>query len=176
MKILAFAASSSSNSINLVLAQYAANLIEGAAVEFLDLNDFEMPIFSEDREKENGHPKEAQLFLEKIAQSDALIISFAEHNGNFTAAYKNLFDWCSRVNRKVYQNKPTLVLSTSPGARGGATVLDLALNSLPRFSADIKASLSIPSFYENMKFEPEIRMNEELKSELLQSLQLLLND
>jgi chromate reductase, NAD(P)H dehydrogenase (quinone) len=174
IKILAFAATNSSRSINLALARYAASLVEGAIVDTLDLNDFEMPIFSEDREKKIGHPSEAKVFLEKIAQADALIIAFAEHNGNFTAAYKNLFDWCSRVNREVYQNKPTLILSTSPGARGGISVLELALDSLPRFSADVKASLSVPSYYQNLNLEQGPIVSEDINDKLFDALKLLL--
>ena len=59
-----------------------------------------MLIFSEDTEKENGQAEGAKAFLAEIAQADALIISFAEHNGSYTAAYKNLFDWSSRIERK----------------------------------------------------------------------------
>ena len=78
MKILAFAASSSSNSINKKLVTYAASLIEDAEIEILDINDYEMPLFSEDREKELGQPDAATRFFNKIGAADALIISFAE--------------------------------------------------------------------------------------------------
>ena len=63
MKLLAFAASSSSKSINKQLVTYAASLVEDADVEVLDLNDYELPLFSEDREKELGHPDLAKAFL-----------------------------------------------------------------------------------------------------------------
>lgn len=61
MNILAFAASSSRKSINKQLVTYAASIlkseiISGAEVEIIDLNDFEMPIYSIDREEENGIP------------------------------------------------------------------------------------------------------------------------
>lgn len=46
MKIIAFGASPSKNSINKKLATYAATLFENAEVEVLDLNDFQMPIFT----------------------------------------------------------------------------------------------------------------------------------
>lgn len=146
MKVLAFAASNESQSINRALATYAAGLIEGAMVEGLNVHDFELPIFSKDRELKLGQPDLAKAFLAKIAEADAIIISFAEHNGGYSAAYKNLFDWASRIDRKVYQNKPAVFLSTSPGPGGGARVLDLALNSAPQFGADVKGSLSVPSF------------------------------
>ena len=51
MKITAFAASSSRNSINKALVTYASGLLQGADVQILDLNDFELPLFSIDKEK-----------------------------------------------------------------------------------------------------------------------------
>lgn len=54
MKVIAFAASSSKESINKQLVTYAANLIENAEVEVLDLNDYELPLFSVDKEKRIG--------------------------------------------------------------------------------------------------------------------------
>ena len=149
MKIVAFAASNSSQSINRALASYAAHLIPGAEVDLLDLNDFEMPIFSEDRERQSGQPPAAGAFLARIAAADALVISYAEHNGSFSAAYKNVVDWASRVSRKVFQQKPTLMLATSPGAGGGSSVLALAERSAPSMGAELVATVSVPSFHDH---------------------------
>ena len=146
--VVAFAASSSINSINKQLVTYAASLLNDAQVEILDLNDYEMPLFSVDREADVGHPELAQKFFALIGDCDGVIISLAEHNGNYSAAYKNLFDWASRIDPKVYQNKPVVLLATSPGGRGGKGVLEIALNSMPRYAAEIKASLSVPVFYD----------------------------
>lgn len=168
MKILALGASNSKNSINKALATYAANLVEGAKVEILDLNDFELPIFSEDREKEIGQPKLAKNFLAKMACADAVIVSFAEHNGTYTAAFKNIFDWTSRVSRDVYQNKPVVFLATSPGQGGAANVLNVAVTSAPYFAANVVGSLSIPSFYDNFDMTTQqlkdSTLNDELKA------------
>lgn len=166
MKIIAFAASSSTKSINKKLVTYASNLVEDASTEVLDLNDYELPIFSEDKEIEIGQPELAKQFLEKIKQSDAVMISFAEHNGSYSAAYKNIFDWCSRINPKVYQNKPMVLLATSPGKGGGANVLSTAMNSIPHFDGIIKGSFSLPSFYDNFDIENNVVSNEALISEL----------
>ncbi len=166
MKVIAFAASSSRQSINKKLVTYAASLLNGVQLEILDLNDFELPLFSVDREKELGQPELAKAFFEKIGQSDAILISFAEHNGSYSAAYKNLFDWCSRINPKVFQNKPMVLLATSPGARGGSGVLDMAVNSMPRFSGDVRASLSVPSFYDNFDVENGKLSNSEIDAQL----------
>ena len=164
MKILAFAASNSKKSINKQLVTYAASLLEGAQVEVLDLNDFELPLFSVDKEQELGQPQLAQDFFARIGASDGLIISFAEHNGSYTAAYKNLFDWCSRIDQKIFQNKPVVLLSTSPGAGGAANVLATAVNSAPHFNGKLKASLSIPSFYQNFDVEKACLTNKDIQA------------
>ena len=169
MKLLAFAASNSSKSINKQLVTYAASLVEGADVEVLDLNDYELPLFSEDREKVLGHPELATAFLSRITASDALMISFAEHNGSYSAAYKNLFDWISRINPKVFQDKPMVMLATSPGARGGASVLAAANDSAQRFGGYVKASLGIPRFYENFDVERGMLRHEELNAKLIEA-------
>jgi chromate reductase, NAD(P)H dehydrogenase (quinone) len=173
MKLLAFAASSSKKSINKQLAAYAASLLEGAEVEVLDLNDYELPLYSVDKEQELGHPQLAQAFLAKIAASDAIIISFAEHNGTYSAAYKNLFDWCSRINPKVFQDKPLVLLATSPGPRGAATVLAAAVNSAPYFAGNVKASLSVPSFYENFDVELGVLKDHHLNLQLVDAMDSL---
>ena len=168
MKVLALAASNSSTSINKLLATYAAGLVPNADVEVLDLNDFEMPIFSEDKDKEKelGQPDLAKRFFQKIGEADAIIISYAEHNGSYTAAFKNVFDWTSRIDMKVYQGKPVIMLATSPGPGGAATVLAAATGSAPYFAAEVKGSLSIPSFYDNFDMEKGELKNEALAQKL----------
>ena len=166
MKILAFAATSSTKSINNQLLKYAGSLVDGAEIQMLNLNDYELPLFSEDREQELGQPELAKAFLEKIAQSDALVISFAEHNGSYTVAYKNLFDWASRINPKVFQNKNMIMLATSPGPGGAASVLATAVASAPFFNGNVKASLSVPGFYDNFDVEQGRLKNDEIDKQL----------
>lgn len=118
MKIIAFAGSPSSHSINKQLATYATSLFESGNIKVLDINDYEMPLFSLDREASIGQHPLAQAFLDKIGSADLLVISLAENNGTYSAAFKNLFDWCSRIRKDVFQEKPTLLMATSPGQRG----------------------------------------------------------
>lgn len=169
MKVVAFAASSSRQSINQQLVRYAASLIDGADVELLDINDYELPLFSEDKEKELGQPQLAHDFLAKLASAGVLLISFAEHNGSYTAAYKNLFDWCSRI-KKPYQHKSMIMLSTSPGARGGATVLQQAVNSAGHFDGDVKGSLAVPQFHQHFDVEQGCLTDAALRDALLAEL------
>lgn len=146
MKILAIGASNNPDSINQALAIYTASLISGAEVETLHIDDFEMPIFSDAREAELGQPDQARAFFSRIAAADALVVSFAEHNGTYTAAFKNLLDWVSRIDKRVFQGKPTLFLSTSPGPGGAASVLATAVNSAQFYGADLVDSVSVPNF------------------------------
>ena len=166
MKIIAFGASPSKNSINKKLATYAAHLFENGEVEVLDLNNFQMPLFSVDVEKEIGHHTLAQAFLDKIASADVLVISMAENNGNYSAAFKNIFDWCTRINAKVFQEKPMLLMATSPGAKGGANVLGIAKNAFPFYGGNIKATFSLPSFDANFDLVNRRISNPELDNQL----------
>ena len=154
MRILVFASSNSSQSINRQLANHAADVFkeefaQDAEIDRLDLNDFEMPLYSADREKEQGVPALAQQFKDRIAAADRVIVSFAEHNGHYSAAFKNLFDWASRLEGSVYQDKPMVLLATSPGGRGGSSVLAAATESAPYFGCDVRGTLSVPSFNDN---------------------------
>lgn len=147
-RIIAFAGSTSTTSINKQLVTYVANLLTNN-VKVLDLNDYKVPIYSVDVEKEIDYPKEALKFNEELETADAFVVSLAEHNGSFAAGYKNLFDWVSRKQSKVFRNKPILLLATSPGGRGGASVLNLAINLYPHMGGIVTSSFSLPNFYDN---------------------------
>ncbi len=166
MKILTFAGSNSRDSINKKLAVYASSLFDGAEVEVLDLNDFELPLFSKEREKVFGKSALATKFLEKIASADFLVLSLAENNGNYSVAFKNIFDWASRQGIKVFQQKPMLLMATSDGARGGKSVLGIAEARFPFDGAEIKGVFSLPKFSENFDVENNKISNTELDTEL----------
>ena len=166
-KILVFAGSSSKTSINKQLAVYAAQQFQNAELDILDLNDYEMPVFSVDKEKENGIHNLAHDFYNKIGTADLIVLSLAEHNGAYSSAFKNILDWASRINNKTFQQKPMLLLATSPGARGGATVLDIASKRFPFQGADVKGTFSLPTFFENFDAVHGI-INPELKNQLLE--------
>jgi len=156
LKVLAFGASNSRQSINKQLATYAAEQFAGSEINVLDLNDFEMPIYSIDRERENGIPDQAHSFQALIAASDLIIISFAEHNGSYTAAFKNLLDWTSRIGQKIWAGKPMFLLSTSPGKRGGMGVLEVAAKKAGYMGGEVVAQFSLPSFMASFQAEEGI--------------------
>lgn len=172
MKILAIGASSSSTSINRKLARFVARQVPGAEVTDLDIRDFDLPIYSADLEASDGIPTSASRFIQIIQSHDALVVSLAEHNGSYTAAFKNLYDWASRVEQKVWSGKAMLLLSTSPGARGGATVMEAAKATFPRMGADLRGTFSLPSFFENFSEDAGIT-DEKLKAELFEAIRNL---
>ena len=174
-KIVAFGASSSKNSINKELAKYAASRVSESTYEMIDLLDFEMPIYSEDREKESGIPQLAYDFYNAIGDADSIVMSLAEYNGSYTSAYKNLFDWTSRIDMKVFQGKPVLMLSTSPGPGGAQSVLAAAKASAPYFAANLIGAISLPNFFDNFDTKEGIVRDETFKQNLLSSIGQLAN-
>lgn len=162
-KIVAFGASNSSKSINMQFAKWASSQMREVEVDFLDLNDFEMPIYSMDREQESGFPAKAQQFKKYLNESDGILISFAEYNGSYSSAFKNVFDWISRVGKPIWSDKPMFLMGTSPGGRGAQTVLDTAKSTFPHQGGQVAASFSLPSFHQNFS-ETEGITDGELKS------------
>lgn len=149
-KILAFAGSTSSTSINKKLATFAAENLENTSFDIIDLRDFRLPIFSEDEEKK-GFPEDAKRFSSLLDNYDGFILSLAEHNGSYTVAFKNIFDWSSRLESTVFRDKPLLLMATSPGERGGQSVLEAGSERFSRMGAKELISFSFPSFYDNFK-------------------------
>lgn len=163
-KIIGLAGSNSKKSINKQLVGYALSKLDGFSNAVLDLNDFEVPIYGIDLENERGIPENAQKLSDSIEGADAIVLSLAEHNGSYAAVFKNIFDWMSRINPKVWRNKPMLLMSTSPGGRGGAGVLAGAKMAYPHQGGNIIAEFSLPSFFNN--FKDEKIENEEFEAKL----------
>ena len=168
-KVIAFGASNSKKSINQHFAKTAAGLLDQnqIEVEALDLNDYEMPIFGIDREMEEGIPQLAKDFKQKMIDADGIIISFAEHNSSYSTAFKNIFDWISRIEQDIWHNTPMLLLSTSPGGRGGMTVLQSAYDRFSRSNENVVGKLSLPFFQKNLGEHSELQ-DEEIAAELKQ--------
>ncbi len=149
-KVLVFGASNSQNSINKKFAVFVANSLANTELEVVDLNDFQLPIYSVDLEKEMGVHDSALKFYDLIKQSDAIVISMAEYNGLHTAAFKNLWDWMSRIPldkpMQFWGGKPMFLLSTSPGRRPMSNVLRVSKELFPHFGAKIIADFHQPSF------------------------------
>ncbi|MCB4808618.1 NAD(P)H-dependent oxidoreductase [Tamlana sp. 62-3] len=166
--IIAFAGSNSKTSINKQLAIYASSLVEDVEVNVLDLNEYNLPLFGTDLESEAGIPDDAHKLLNILKNTDGIVLSLAEHNGAYSVAFKNVFDWLSRIEGKLFFNKPMLLMATSPGGRGGQTVLDIAKGRFPFHDGNIIETFSLPFFNENFR-EGKI-VNEDLDTQLKNSV------
>lgn len=169
-KILALGGSNSSKSINKTFATFVANQVSGAEVTVADLNELELPLYSQDLEAANGIHANATKFSEMITEADGIVLSLAEHNGMITAAFKNLWDWTSRLDQNVWKKKPMLLMATSPGGRGGQNALRVTNDLLPHFGGNVIATFSLPGFFQN--FTEEGVQDDVLKTELNEKIQL----
>ena len=157
-KILAISGSSSSKSINRELLNYAGKHLQEITITDLDQN---IPIYSQDIEDTTGFPKEIKELNAKMKDFNGFILGLPEHNGSMTALFKNILDWLSRVDRKVFNDKPVLLLSTSPGANGGKRGLAHTENVISSLGAKVVGTYSLPNFYNT--FDKEITDEEEHK-------------
>lgn len=173
LKILVIGTSGNRNSINLALATAAANMIDSGEVETLSVADYELPLFNDERGRLLGQPSLAREFVGRIGNADAIVLSFAEYNGTYTASFKNIFDWASRIEKQVFQHKPAIFLSTSEGPGGARSVLRQALQSAEFYGARVIGSLSVPCFSENFDRQRGRLSNESLHNSLSTIVQRL---
>ena len=77
-----------------------------------------LPLYNQDYDA--ASPQSYTDFRKQITQSDAVIFVTPEHNRSMPAALKNALDIGSRpYGSSVWNGKPALVVSQSPGAIGG---------------------------------------------------------
>lgn len=146
--VLAFSGSLSSDSINHLLIEHAASMMVDVDVRIISLRDFPMPLYSRDIEQE-GIPSKAKELRALFDAAHGFLISVPEYNSSMPAGFKNAIDWISRTGGKTFQDKPVLLMSTSPGGRGGASVQEHLLRVMPFWGARVVGSFSLPKFNEN---------------------------
>ncbi|MEZ6129129.1 MAG: NAD(P)H-dependent oxidoreductase [Planctomycetaceae bacterium] len=124
-RILAFAGSARKGSWNVQLVKIAAEGARqaGADVTVLNLNDYPLPLFNEDLERE-GTPQNVTTLKQVFLDHHGLLISSPEYNSSITPLLKNTIDWVSRPVKgesrlAAYRNKVASLMAASPGALGG---------------------------------------------------------
>lgn len=148
-KILAFSGSLSRDSINHQLVVCAADLMRNAKVSVVRLADFDAPLYRRELEREKGIPLSIQSLRLLFDEADAFIISIPEYNSSIPAGFKNTIDWVSRLDGKIFQDKPVVLLGTSPGARGAQSVLNHLSEVIPFWGAELVGTFSLPKFGEH---------------------------
>jgi chromate reductase, NAD(P)H dehydrogenase (quinone) len=147
--ILAICASNKPNSINRLLLSAACLKLSGAEVQTILLSEVSLPFYNELIEENDGVPGEVLRIHQIFSEADGFILACAEHNGLPPASFKNLYDWLSRINQKVFADKPVMLLSTSPGEKGGASNLSLIRELLPRWGGIPAGFFALGKFHSN---------------------------
>jgi NAD(P)H-dependent FMN reductase len=161
-KILVFCGSNSTTSVNRKLVELAHSKLETVESMLIDLRDFPLPIYSMDIEEGTGIPTDAKRLRILFDEHDGFMIASPEHYGMMPAFFKNTMDWISRMEGRIFQKKPVLLMSASPGPRGGAINLENMKNVIPHWGASaVFASFSIGSFYQNFDLEQNTLVNPE---------------
>lgn len=121
LRVLVFAASLRSGSLNQRLADLAAAVVEehGAVADRAAMADFDCPSYNGDVEKEAGVPAGAQRFRDRLVAADAFVIASPEYNASMPGCLKNAIDWVSRIRPQPFNGRQGLLLSASPSMAGG---------------------------------------------------------
>ena len=121
LKVLVFAASLRTESLNRQLAALAATFAaqHGATVDLASMRDFDVPLYDGDLETAQGIPKGAAEFKRRLDDCDAFIVACPEYNGSMPGVFKNLIDWTSRYRPQPFDAKQGLLMSASPSMGGG---------------------------------------------------------
>ena len=126
-KVLFFAGSARTDSHNKRLAKLGAEIArgEGFSATFVDLADYDMPLYNGDEESKNGPPENAHKFFELMGLHNAVMIACPEYNASIAPLLKNTLDWVSRVRSEdgtapdIYKTRAFALCSASPGGMGG---------------------------------------------------------
>ncbi|MBD3402481.1 NADPH-dependent FMN reductase [candidate division GN15 bacterium] len=125
-KILAFAGSTRSESLNKKLIRVGAEAAReaGAEVTLIDLRDYPLPLYDGDLEARDGLPENGRKLKDLFLANDGLLISSPEYNNSFSAVFKNTIDWVSRPVEgypplECFTGKVAGLMSASPGYFGG---------------------------------------------------------
>lgn len=176
-RILCFAGSTRKDSYNKQIARLMANDANelGATATYIDLGDYDMPLYNGDLESANGLPEAASRLQALFESHDGLLIASPEYNGFFSPLLKNTIDWLSRPDpaRKdkpaPYTNKVAGIVSASPGGYGGLRGLVPLRQQLAALGLTVVGKqLAIASVYE--KLDAEGKFTDEHTSQQLKDV------
>ena len=171
--MLVFVGSNSSRSINEQLTKAVLKELN-VTHTFLDLKTLDIPLFSEDLEREIKSPKGIVTLKEQIDAFEHIFITTNEHNGNLSAFFKNTLDWLSRADKSFLQGKKVFILSTSNGKRGGLGANESLQRLTKSFGCEVYESYAFSSFSENFNKETQQITNKDFLQEIDDKLNRIL--
>ena len=138
------------DSLNQKLATFVSERAQtaGYRTRLIDLRALALPLYDGDLEATSGIPQSTFQLQRALLESDGLILVSPEYNGFPTPLVLNAFNWLSRIatsegrssGLSVTTNKPTALLSASPGPGGALR----AMNFLRQYLQMNFAMLVVP--------------------------------
>lgn len=126
-RILVFAGSVRSNSVNAKLADAAQLSLArlGADVTRVSLQDYPLPLVDEDLKAQKGVPDNAMKLGRMIAAHHGVFIASPEYNSSLPPLLKNTIDWISLISKdgeatfRPWRGRYVALGAASPGRLGG---------------------------------------------------------
>lgn len=126
-RILVFAGSIRTGSINETLAAAVAKALTDAGAEttHISLKDYPLPLYDGDLQARDGVPEPAKRLVDLFLAQQGVFVANPEYNASFPPLVKNTFDWMSRINIEgrpplpAFKTKVFALGSATNGAMGG---------------------------------------------------------
>ncbi|GCE63352.1 NADPH-dependent FMN reductase [Candidatus Mycoplasma haematohominis] len=132
---LLISASSGETSINAKVYKYCLNYLQQKKIkcQTLDLKKFKAtPILCDSKQI----PKEIEEIYKCIKDPKHLIFFVPEHNGYFSAFFKNILDWLSLKQKNFLKNKKIILISASTTQKDKRIMEPAALNTMKIFEPE----------------------------------------
>lgn len=164
IKLVFFSGSNRRNSLNKKLAETAAATAANDEISssYLDLTDFDIPIYNADDESTSGTPADVIKLKALLGEADGIFIASPEYNGAYTGMLKNFIDWMSRNSDGTptppFKNAVVAISAASPGMRGGLTGLTslrLVINHIGGHVVPTQAAIGGCSFADDGSLKDE---------------------
>ncbi len=155
---------SSNNNQKLALKLQELALAQGCEVEFINLVDLRLPLYSTIEEEENGIPQSASDLASKILALKAFIIVAPEYNGVMPPVLNNAMAWTSRSTKswRVAFDEKIVALATHSGG-GGAKGVQAMRIQFQHLGANILAREILTTYEKPLNEETAIALIKNLK-------------
>jgi chromate reductase len=132
LKLLLFAGSLRTGSFNKKLLANANTILSAmpdCQPTVVDIKSLSLPVYDADIEAA-GMPEGVKTLGQMVLDANAIVIASPEYNNSISSPLKNTIDWVSRLRPVPWENKPVLLMGTSPGYFGAVRGLIHARNPL----------------------------------------------
>jgi chromate reductase, NAD(P)H dehydrogenase (quinone) len=182
VNVLAISGSTREDSVNRKLLVEAATMAKqmNANVTIIDLRDYPMPFYDGDIETKEGMPQNAIKLQQLMNKAQVILIASPEYNRAPSAVLKNTIDWLSRekihgLSGDAFKGKRFVLLSASPGGRGGAAGLSQLRTILEALGGSVMPEqFSLPNAYSSFDAQGNLK-DQKVKAQLKALIQKALS-